>query len=58
MAEHSRLPGNNDYFTHRETQERSMAAQAIDRAVKFAHLSMAERYAALARETLIIPSAP
>jgi hypothetical protein len=54
MAEHVRPPGNNAYFARRETQERSLAAQAVDRAVRCAHLSMAERYAALARETVIV----
>jgi len=54
MAEHVRPPGNTAYFERRETQERGMAERAVDRAVRCAHLSMAERYAVLARETLII----
>lgn len=54
MVTHVMPPGNTDYFTRRETQERSLAAQAVDRAVRCAHLSMAERYAVLARETVII----
>lgn len=54
MAEPVRPPGNAGYFTRRETQERSLAASAIDRAVRCAHLRMAERYAALAREEGIL----
>lgn len=54
MAEYVRPPGSNAYFTRRETQERNLAAQAVDRAVRCAHLSMAERYAALARETVVV----
>lgn len=54
MAEPVRPPGNTGYFSRRESQERSLAARAIDRAVRYAHLGMAERYAALAREERIL----
>ena len=53
MAEFVRPPGNG-YFTRRESQERRLADRAIDRAVRCAHLSMAEHYAVLAREELIV----
>lgn len=53
MAEPVKPPGTA-YFTRRESQERGMAERAIDRAVRSAHLNMAERYALLAREEIIV----
>ena len=53
MAEFVRPPGN-EYFTRRESQERRLADRAIDRAVRCAHLRMAEHYAVLAREELVV----
>jgi len=50
MADKVGPPGNREYFTRRESQERSLAARAADRAVRCVHLHMADRYAALARE--------
>ena len=50
MAEITGPPGNREYFARRESQERSLAARAADRAVRCAHLRMADHYAALARE--------
>lgn len=47
----SKLPaGSSDYFSRRESQERTLAARAVDRAVRCAHLAMADRYAALRRD--------
>lgn len=43
-------PGNPDYLMLRESQERTLADRARDRAVRRVHLIMADRYAALARE--------
>ncbi|MGN6270384.1 MAG: hypothetical protein ACTHM0_10895 [Sphingomonas sp.] len=54
MTESVRPPGSRAYFTRRESQERSLADRAIDRAVRCAHLRMAERYAALAREEIVV----
>ena len=54
MTESVRPPGSHAYFTRRESQERSLAEGAIDRAVRCAHLRMAERYAVLAREETIV----
>ena len=54
VSEAVKPPGSNAYFTRRESQERRMADRAIDRAVRCAHLSMAERYAALAREEMVV----
>lgn len=53
MVEPVRPPGNG-YFTRRESQERRLADRAIDRAVRCAHLNMAERYAVLAREEIVV----
>jgi hypothetical protein len=50
MAEQIESAGNLAYFAWREAQERQLAAGAIDRAARCIHLTMAERYAALARE--------
>jgi hypothetical protein len=54
MAEPVRPPGSNAYFTRRESQERTLAEGALDRAVRCAHLRMAERYAVLAREEVVL----
>ena len=54
MTEAVKPPGSRAYFTRRESQERRMADRAIDRAVRCAHLSMAERYAVLAREDMVM----
>jgi hypothetical protein len=54
MTKAVKPPGSRAYFTHRESQERSMAEGAIDRAVRCAHLRMAERYAVLAREEIVV----
>lgn len=54
MTEAVKPSGSIAYFTRRESQERSMAARAVDRAVRCAHLNMAERYARLAREDLVM----
>lgn len=54
MAETAMPPGRDAYFTRRESQERALAARANDRAVRCAHLHMAQRYAALAREEPVI----
>jgi hypothetical protein len=53
MTESIRPPGNG-YFTRRESQERRLADRAVDRAVRCAHLSMAEHYAVLAREETVL----
>ena len=50
MIQSKSPPGSSDYFTRRESQERTLAALAVDRAVKCAHLAMADRYAALSRD--------
>ncbi|HEU4961019.1 MAG TPA: hypothetical protein VFT56_11475 [Sphingomonas sp.] len=50
MADIMGPPGNQEYFTRRESQERNLAALAVDRAVRCAHLRMADHYAALVRE--------
>jgi hypothetical protein len=57
MTEAVKPPGSTGYFTRRESQERSMADRAVDRAVRCAHLSMAERYAVLAREDIVVVAA-
>ncbi len=49
-----RPPGNRDYFTWREMQERRLAANAGDRAVQLVHLRMAEHYARMVREEPVI----
>jgi hypothetical protein len=48
--------GNPDYFVLRESQERKLADQAGDRAARCAHLTMAERYAALASKPGATPT--
>jgi hypothetical protein len=53
MTESVSPPGNG-YFTRRESQERRLADRAVDRAVRCAHLSMAEHYAVLAREETVL----
>jgi len=55
MIEVRTPPGRSDYLARRESQERMLADRSADRAVRCAHLAMANRYAALIREeTLII----
>jgi hypothetical protein len=56
MSFPGRLPDNCAYFRRRESQERTLAADAADCAARYAHLAMADQYAALIREdrTLII----
>ena len=54
MIEAIKPPGNRDYFTRRESQERRLAAGAGDCAVRSVHLRMAERYAALVRDDMIV----
>jgi hypothetical protein len=53
MTEFVRPPGNG-YYTRRESQERRLADRAVDRAVRCAHLSLAEHYAVLAREEGVV----
>lgn len=54
MADIDRPPGNRDYFSLRESQERRLAAGAGDCAVRSVHLRMADRYAALVREEMVL----
>ncbi len=52
MANANRPPDSPDYFIKRESQERTLAERAKDRAARNAHLTMAARYAALVREQM------
>lgn len=50
MTDTIKPPGSVDYFSRREAQERRLAEQARDCSARRAHLAMADRYAALAKE--------
>lgn len=46
-----------DYYMHRERQERLRAERAQGMIARRVHLEMAERYAAMLRNLVILPTA-